>query len=298
MVEVAVLMSSYNGHKYIRQQLDSIYQQDNVSVKVVVRDDGSTDDTLMILEEYHKRHGLTYYQGKNIGPAKSFMQLLIDSPTADYYAFSDEDDVWLADKLSNAVMNLERFDGPALYYCQTQLVDKDLRPLQNVVIHPRGTFGEALVYQFIGGNTMVMNNPLRHIINLYRPTFFYMHDVWIYDVALAVGAQVIFDSKPHILYRQHGNNIVGQGNSWIKEWKKRFIRVFVDHEHRRSRMANEIRRGFIGYMPKENISIVNAFLNARKSLKARISLLRDPRFICSSSNTYFLFRLNVIMNTI
>ena len=96
-------MSTYNGQKYIRQQIDSILQQTNVEVNLLVRDDGSKDDTIKILDEYKQEGKLTYYTGPNLGPQLSFLNLLNNCPKADYYAFADQDDYWEKDKLSTAV---------------------------------------------------------------------------------------------------------------------------------------------------------------------------------------------------
>lgn len=101
---VSVLMSTYNGAKYIREQIDSILNQKDVNVELLIRDDGSSDNTAEICKEYQKKNtNIRFYQGENIGVGKSFMELLKKAPEADYYSFSDQDDVWLEDKLSRAV---------------------------------------------------------------------------------------------------------------------------------------------------------------------------------------------------
>ena len=150
-LEVCVLMATYNGEKYLREQVDSIIGQHNININLIVRDDGSTDSTINILSEYEEKGLLTYTKGANLGPARSFMELLKFSPISDYYAFSDQDDIWLPDKIKTAVdMMKEDEEKPALYFCQTQLVDENLKKMENVVINPKLTFGESLIYHFIG----------------------------------------------------------------------------------------------------------------------------------------------------
>lgn len=296
--KVAVLMSTYNGERYLREQIDSILQQQDITVSLIVRDDGSNDGTINILQEYNKgAHRLDYYQGENAGPARSFMELLVKAPEADFYAFSDQDDYWLPNKLSAALDAIGNIATPALYYCQTQLADKNLQPFPSVKINPYGTFGEALVYQFIGGCTMVMNAALRAVINEYTPKYLAMHDVWIYDIAKAIDAAVVFDPTPHILYRQHDQNVIGQGYSRWKEWRRRIQRIVFGKEHMRYRTALEVQRGYEKRMTPQNKDILQLFLLAKKSPLKRCRLVWDKRFRCQPANTYRNFQLAVILNT-
>ena len=104
MRNILVLMSTYNGEKYLKEQIDSILAQKNVEVTIQVRDDGSTDGTIRILEEYQKCGKLNWYSSTNMGPAKSFLDLVYNAPLKyDYYAFCDQDDYWKEDKLYKAI---------------------------------------------------------------------------------------------------------------------------------------------------------------------------------------------------
>ena len=101
--EVLVLLSSYNGEKYIKEQIDSILTQKNITVKLFIRDDGSTDATRNILKEYEKYSNCVVVFGDNIGAANSFLWLIQNAHSSGYYAFSDQDDIWDRDKLSSAI---------------------------------------------------------------------------------------------------------------------------------------------------------------------------------------------------
>ena len=101
--KVLVLMSTYNGEQYLQQQIDSIITQKNVDVELLVRDDGSTDKTIDILKDYQQKGLLSYYAGENLKPQLSFLHLLRHAPECKYYAFADQDDVWLEDKLSSGI---------------------------------------------------------------------------------------------------------------------------------------------------------------------------------------------------
>lgn len=293
---IVVLMSTYNGSRYIKEQLASIYSQKGVSCSLLVRDDGSSDDTCSILEKEQCDGKLKWYSGTNLGPAMSFLDLLKHAPKADYYAFSDQDDVWLDDKLKSAIDQLGGgLEHPALYFCQTQLVDKNLKKLDSVKINPLVTYGEALAYQFIGGCTMVFNDALRNIIVQYTPGYMRMHDIWIYDVALAVGASVYFDPIPHILYRQHGDNTVGQLDSCAFRWKARMDRM--RHEgHIRSRIASELYNGFKDSMSLENRRLTERVVNYRHSLKDKIHLLCSSDLKCAEKSIRFTSKLAILFN--
>lgn len=298
MSNITVLLSTYNGEKYLSEQLDSIFKQKDVNVRVLVRDDGSSDSTLTILDSWSKKMSLSWYTGINLKPARSFMDLLKNAGESKYYAFSDQDDYWLPDKLSSAINYIERYkDEPALYFCQTQLVDENLNKIKSVIINPYVTLGEALVYQFVGGCTMVFNSKLRDVILRYTPNYVTMHDVWIYDIALSVGAKVFFDPTPHIFYRQHGNNVIGQSTSIVKEWKTRIINYVKGEKNERSNVAQELVNGFGEMIPSSNCSILNDFIKGKNSFGDRIKLLFDSRYKCSNFKTYCLFKLAVLLNT-
>lgn len=297
-MKVAVLMSTYNGEKYLKEQIDSILTQTGVEVELLVRDDGSTDGTIAILEAYEAGHRLHRYGGPNLGPARSFMQLLADAPEADFYAFADQDDVWLPEKLATACEALKGVEAgrAAMYFCQTQLVDARLNPLPSVIIQPHLTFGESLVYEFVGGCTMVLNNPLRRLVAPFRPEYLAMHDVWIYSVCLAVGGYVSFDPTPRILYRQHGSNTIGQGYSFMHEMRRRWRR-FAGGEHSRLRRAKEIARGFSSKLPAAEAELLTRFIKAAENPAERCRLLFDGRYRCANAATWRLFKLNVLLNT-
>ena len=122
MVSVNVLMSTYNGEKYLSQQIESIInQKGNFDLRLIIRDDGSTDSTPEILEKYAKKYPkiISYYLEGNKGYNFAFFELLRFSPQADFYAFSDQDDVWIENKLDFAIKALQSANNniPLLYSC-------------------------------------------------------------------------------------------------------------------------------------------------------------------------------------
>lgn len=294
--KILVLMSTYNGERYLRQQIDSILGQRDVAVGLLVRDDGSTDRTLAILDEYKAKGLLDYYQGENLKPARSFMHLLQNAPTSDYYAFADQDDVWLPEKLSVAVNNLKEHENePALYFCQTQLVDKDLNKMDNVTINPLLTFGETLIYKYVSGCTMIFNNKLRNVIGLKQPQYIHMHDAWIYLIAQAVSAYVYFDPTPYILYRQHSNNVLGLDNGFIPKWKLR-LHHLLHVKNERYNQALALNQCYYDVIKERNKQTLNLFLQGKRSILKRLRIIFNKNLRCSDTTTQRLFWCNVLLN--
>lgn len=298
MRQICVLLSTYNGERFLKTQIDSILSQQDVDVQLLVRDDGSKDSTLQILEEYQCAGKLTYYTGKNLGPARSFMDLMEHAPESHYYALADQDDYWPNDKLSIALTSLDDHrDFPSLYFCPTEPTDENLKPMGII----QGTdaivsFGESLVYEYASGCTMVFNDHLRQILMQYTPQYLPMHDHWILCVAQAIDGHIVFDRTPHILYRQHGNNVVGAHQSKLKVWKERFNRIFVDKTCERSRTAQEIYQGYHDIIPQKNMKILSLFLQGKDSLGKRIKIIINKNIKSGNSRCNMLFHLAVLLN--
>lgn len=218
MNSVTVLMSTYNGEKYLKEQIDSLMLQKNVDMKILVRDDGSSDKTTCFLDDYQDKGVLTWYTGPNLRPAKSFLNLIMNAPKSDYYAFCDQDDVWNEDKLERAVITLEKYGDasiPRLYCANYQLVDANLNNLPDNGHVSTTTFNEALVSSCCTGCTTVFNRALLEILQKGEPDTIVMHDDWCHKVCLAVGGTVYYDTTKVLKYRQHGNNADGGVHSLL-----------------------------------------------------------------------------------
>ena len=225
---VVVLMSTYNGERFLRDQIESVLNQVGVNVSLLIRDDGSSDETINILDNYKRRGLLEWYTGENLKPAKSFMDLLKAAKDCEYYAFCDQDDVWLPNKLKNAIQKIKEEDNnaPILYYGAITLVNENLEPLSfEKELSSFTSFNCAIVSSNATGCTMVFNNQLRKLINRYTPEYQIMHDGWFHKVCLAVGWKVIYDETPYILYRQHSGNVIGVSANSLKRWKRRINTV-------------------------------------------------------------------------
>jgi len=223
--KVAVLLCTHNGERFLTEQLDSIRNQDYQNISIWVSDDASQDRTSEILKSYQHQFddvSFSLRSGPNKGFATNFLSLLCDEEIqADYFAFSDQDDIWEPSKLSHAIQELKKIsaDIPALYCSRTQLIDKDGKKIGYSPIFKRPpSFANALVQNIGGGNTMVMNKAAREILMAAGEVSVVSHDWWAYMLITGAGGIVIYNPEPTIRYRQHGANLVGSNTSWRDRW--------------------------------------------------------------------------------
>ena len=226
---VVILLSVFNGECFLREQLMSLSAQTHRNWVLFWRDDGSNDASRRILLEFTEEVGadrvimLAHPVGR-VGIAASYRSLLQAAPEeAPFFAFCDQDDVWMPDKLARAVAHLRAFPSQqAGLYCSRQvIVNKNLRPirLSPIMRHLPG-LRNALVQNIATGCTVVINqNARRHVLSVPGPKGS-LHDQWAYLVVSAVGGKVFFDPIPSIFYRQHNANEVGnQGSIPRRFWR-------------------------------------------------------------------------------
>jgi glycosyltransferase involved in cell wall biosynthesis len=226
--KVAVLLATFNGARFLQEQIESLARQAITNLDVYVSDDGSSDDTLVLLEKWRNswvKGSFTLYEGPSIGFSGNFRSLLTRvNSDADYVAFSDQDDIWFPNKLGDAISELAtvRPQRAALYCGRTRLIDEQGNNVGMSPLFSRPpNFRNALLQNIGGGNTMVMNRLAFSIVaETARRTEFVSHDWWTYIVISGVGGVVIYDPQPHISYRQHRLNLVGGNDSWPARFKR------------------------------------------------------------------------------
>lgn len=261
--KVQILMSTYNGEEYIREQLDSILAQNYPDVDILIRDDGSTDDTYVILKEYEEMHqNINAFQGENIGVNKSFFELLRRSNRdATYIGFCDQDDYWLPEKIERAVERLENIKGPALYCGAKTLVDENLEKLEEQQdTHLIPGFGNAVIESICSGCTTLMNRELVDIIVERLPEDVIHHDWWCYMAATYLGS-MYYDRKSYIYYRQHGNNEVGASGSAFAMIKAKARDLKKRHGDLKKQLS-DFKRFY--HTEPEKDKLVDAILKAEK----------------------------------
>jgi glycosyltransferase involved in cell wall biosynthesis len=225
---VAILMGTMNGERFIVEQLDSLAAQTHRNWILYVSDDGSSDSTLQIVRWYQAQWPdgkLIIKEGPRRGFCINFLSIACDpNIKADYYAFCDQDDVWLANKLEEAVGQIIANQVhckkifPYLYCGRTSYVSDNLAPIgiSPLFVFP-AKFRNALVQSIAGGNTMVFNQEAKLILEKVGIVDVPSHDWWLYLLVSAVGGNVYYDKTPLILYRQHNNSIVGENRSFVSK---------------------------------------------------------------------------------
>jgi glycosyltransferase involved in cell wall biosynthesis len=211
---VAVLLSTYNGERHLPALLDSLAGQTHGDWRLVIRDDGSRDGTVALLQAFATSHPgrISLEIGPNLGAVASFLALL-RRPEADAGAVAvcEQDDVWHADKLARATEHLSsRIEAPALYFTRARLVDDGLQPLGLSPPFGRVGFDQALFENAAIGCTTVFNRAAYRLLSSRLPeaTGVVVHDWWCYLVVSALG-EVFYDPSPSVDYRLHPGNVIG-----------------------------------------------------------------------------------------
>lgn len=234
--KVAILMGTYNGERFLKEQLDSIAAQTHSNWELHVSDDGSTDNTLAILDTTTSswlHHKTTVRAGPRKGFVANFLSLACDPEIeADYYAFSDQDDVWENDKLARALEWLQTVapHTPALYCSRTRLIDEKGQTIGfSPLFRRKPSFRNALVQSIAGANSMVFNKAARKLLLMsdYQ-TPVVSHDWWVYMLVTGCSGEVFYDPRPSIGYRQHEQNLVGSNVGW----RSRYVRIMASFRGR------------------------------------------------------------------
>jgi glycosyltransferase involved in cell wall biosynthesis len=269
--KVAILLCTYQGQKYLQAQLDSFVAQTHSNWELWVSDDGSMDGTHDILDQATKVWGkqkISIHNGPKEGFCANFLSLTNKADIeADYYAYSDQDDVWVPEKLERALAALMTVpkDTPALYCSRTCVVDADDKPIgMSPHFTKTPSFANALMQNIGGGNTMVFNLAARQLLmEAGEKVSVVTHDWWAYLLVSGCGGQVFYDPKPTVRYRQHGSNLVGMNTSWparIKRIQQLFQGKFREWNDRNTVALESVR----GRLTPSNQQILDQFISARQ----------------------------------
>lgn len=218
-IQVAILLSTYNGEVYLKYLLDSLVSQSYRNIKIYIRDDGSTDKSLEIINQFLSENVmLVKDELGNLKSASSFLQML-SVARADIYMFCDQDDIWLPEKVLNAVKSIGEcgFSSSLLFHTDLIIVDQHLNKISDSfnrhegIILPAGHgFSHLIVQNCVVGCTMAITEELVKLSALrdIKPKSIAMHDWWFALYASCFG-RVIYSSRADILYRQHEHNVSG-----------------------------------------------------------------------------------------
>ena len=292
--QVAILMATFNGAEYLEQQMQSIEDQTYKNWKLWVSDDGSSDRTLEILNNYVKKWGkkkIEIFDGPNQGFASNFLYLICKTEiSGDYFAFSDQDDIWLPEKIENSVKYLSSFTNHeiALYCSRTILIDAKNKVIgKSKLFKLKPTFENAMIQSIAGANTMVMNKELRKLfIKFGTKRNIISHDWHAYILATATGGNIYYNPEPDILYRQHENNKIGQ-NLTLNARLRRAILVFRGKFREWYELNFRSLQHIEHLIDKKNVITLNNF-----------NILRDKNFLgrLYSANRIPFYRQSKIEN--
>ena len=229
LYSISILLASYNGEKYIAEQIESLLAQTAQDFKLFICDDKSTDNTFLIASEYAQRYPnkISVYQNEeNTGNAKyNFIRMMIEHKN-DYVMLCDQDDVWLPDKIEKSlakICELEAVYGitePLLVHTDLRVVDKELSVMSpsyaqmSRTDYTKKSLNNLLTRNIASGCTQIYNRALADLI-VSEPKYMLVHDWWVALIAATFG-KIIAIHEPTILYRQHGNNSIGakKEHSW------------------------------------------------------------------------------------
>ncbi len=277
MKSCLILMSTYNGETYLRQQLDSLLNQADLKIDININDDLSTDNTVSILEEYSNKYpNIKFKVNKvNKGFTYNFIDMVFDCDTTyDYYALSDQDDVWKENKLIEAIKLIEKEESEkGILYCSNlTLVDENLNFLgyqEHKNINKIRYAG--LISNIATGCTLVFDNKLFQEIRKHYPKDIYLHDYWIYLIGQYVG-KVIYDQNSYIMYRQHTNNQIGSNK---KIFSKKRIKETFNSKNPKSKLIKTFYELYKEDIHKEDLKYVEEVANYNQSLIKRLKVVNS-----------------------
>lgn len=279
---VVVLMATYNGGRFIEQQIASLADQSWPHIDVVVSDDGSTDGTVPYLQtaaEAWKKGTFRLTFGPQKGFAENFRSLMSKIGEARYVAFCDQDDIWDRDRLDRAIawLDAQDPDRPALFCERTRLVDEEGKSIGFSPLFKRPTsFRNALVQSIAGANTMVLNRAGAILVaEASKRASFVSHDWWGYILLSGVGGAVHYSPVPSVAYRQHGGNLVGANRSWKARLHRLQALIFTARFSEWNRTNLNALEDLTDLLTQDAIGVLRDFEQARTlPLPARLCALK------------------------
>lgn len=277
--QVCVLLATYNPKEYINNQIESILNQKNVEVEIIIRDDGSKNKEY--LNKFKNHPKITILEGDNLGVGRNIMTLVKyayhNKKNYKYFAYSDQDDFWLENKLEVAIRNIKKLDEkkPALYCSNLKVVDENLNfthyLFRKGVV--KNNFGQSLAQVFCFACTTMFNYEMVKQLQEYDIENMGF-DSLIYYRAV-VDNNMFYDDESYILYRQHGDNVSGQHEKGVKLIKRRINQIINYKKEERcfEYNANYLLNNMDDVLNSEQKELLQLVINYRKSFWGKIKLL-------------------------
>lgn len=277
---LAVLMSTYNGEKYIDEQIQSILNQTGVDSHLFIRDDGSKDNTVYKIKQWQEQYPerIVCYIGENKGYRKSFLELLQLTPDQfDYYAFADQDDVWLENKCSAAIEQLQGKQAVSLYVSNLQITDAQLNVLHTTKQENRILdFRSYWTRPTFAGCTFVFTPMLKRCAEKLIPTdwpseSFPSHDFFVATIAFVAG-DVVFDKNAYILHRRTDHSVTSGGRG-ISNRIKIELKVLLHEIDVQSLMAKNLLKESSLAISDENRNFLVMVSKYKEQVQLRLALI-------------------------
>lgn len=279
---IDILLATFNGEKFLSKQLDSLLKQTYSDFKIIIRDDGSTDSTLKIIEKYKKKYpkkiSLVTDDKKNVGATQNF-GILLENSNADYIFFCDQDDVWLSNKVAISLQKMKQIENkeiaiPCLIFSDMKAINETgnithQSVWQELHLHPNFfTLNRLLVQNIPHGCTMLINKAMRNLSTPIPKTAM-LHDHWIALLAITCG-KFDFIEEPTILLRNHDQNVTRKTTSLLQKIKRYTVNFFSKNEYEhyiklRVDQAKALQLRSSSFINDEHFDILKNFIQLEKA---------------------------------
>lgn len=299
-MKIAILMSTYNGEKFLNEQLESLYKQRfNGEMIVYIRDDGSTDKTIQIIDNWKLKMKIVLFEESNVGPAKSFWWLFTNrNIKADYYAFCDQDDIWDCLKIHEGTNRLSTEEDEALWCSNCSVINLDGEVIIDKMNNVTPNF--SIESQFVCGTTqgcsMIFNNKLRDYILDKKINDIPMHDFVVLTYAIAKG-KVIYDNRNFFQYRVHDKNVIAnKGKNGFARMKSSLNRWFSkEHKNEISRYAQKFYMDNTSNLNNSTLGYIKCISECQSNINSRIKLIVDKRSKSNNIKAERSFKLRALL---
>lgn len=296
-MKIAVLMSTYNGEKFIDEQLQSVAMQTVINnITLYIRDDGSSDQTLQIIDKWRDKINIILFAKKNIGPAHSFWDLLKNSEIhADYYAFCDQDDVWDKDKIEKQITTLD--ENTHMSCCNYRLIDaKDkIIDARTNAFSPSLTIQDVIVTGASQGCSMVFDDQFRKKVLSLQISCIPMHDFILELCAIAFKC-VSWIQDPLFSYRTHSNNVVFQQNRNLTYYFKKYKKMHATrNEDSIELVSRELLNNCGDYIEDQDKIFLIALSDYRKSVSNKFKIIKMLKSRNYSANSLRSFEAKILL---
>lgn len=273
-MKAAILLSTYNGEKYISEQLDSIVSQTYSDLELYVRDDGSTDRTPDILQEYEKQYNWIHVVDGNhinLGYPACFYSLTDMDIDAEWFFFADQDDYWMPEKISSAMKMLEKYSSEDIvaYYSRYYVCDENLKEIKVSPEFPSNRMSlQNVLYDVLGLEfTMAISRGAKDCLNAHKPVSSDGRGTWM-SMLFASQGEIVFDNGIYAKYRRHGSAVTNSDNSFIGLWLWRIKHFFSGNGFEKyTVLLEDFYSVMVRELNKEERKMLELFLSDRRMHK-------------------------------